>query len=79
MRFKTTWTHKPVNINQHQRDILDSEINDISDELDDASDLIFHTVFLSENKNGPLIIVEGKDGVADTVYLTYYETPEWVY
>lgn len=77
MTFKTKWTHQPVSLTDEQQQILDREIKHISDDLDRASDLIFHTVFLTEDMNGAIVIVDSKEGVDDTVFLTYYEQPEW--
>lgn len=64
-------------LNKQQEEHLDREIAHISDELDKASDLIFHTVFLTEDTKGAIVIVDSKEGVDDTVFLTYYEQPEW--
>ena len=76
--FSTTWTHSPVSLTEDQQKHLKREIEYISDELDKASDLIFHTVFLSEDQNGAIVIVDSKEGVEDTLFLTYYEKPNWV-
>jgi hypothetical protein len=78
MIYKTEWTHRPVDLTEEQRTTLNREIEHISAELDSASDLIFHTVFLTEDMDGAIIIVDGKDGVKDTLFLTYYEMPKWV-
>ncbi len=75
--FKTQWTHASVALTEDQQKKLDWEVNDISEQLDVASDLIFHTVFLTEEDNGAIIIVDGREGVDDTLFLTYYENPEW--
>lgn len=77
-QFKTEWTHNPIELTKEQQKILDWEIADIGDELEVASDLIFHTVFISDDLDGPIIIVDGRDGVDDTLFLTYYENPQWV-
>jgi hypothetical protein len=76
--FKTEWTHAPVTLTEEQQKKLDWEVADISEQLDVASDLIFHTVILSSDwDNGPIIIVDGREGCDDTLFLTYYENPEW--
>lgn len=28
--------------------------------------------------NGATVMIDGKDGVEDTLFLTYYETTKWV-
>lgn len=69
--YKTQWTHKPIVLNKEQQTILNREIDYISEELEYASDLIFHTVFL---ENDDVVIITGKDNVKDTLFLTYYES-----
>lgn len=76
--FKTEWTHTPVVLTEDQQKKLDWEISCLSKELGKASDLIFHTVMLTNDwDHGPIVIVDAKDDVDDTLFLTYYETPEW--
>jgi prolyl-tRNA editing enzyme YbaK/EbsC (Cys-tRNA(Pro) deacylase) len=75
--FKTEWTHKTVTLTEEQQAKLDREIADISEQLEVASDLIFHTVVLTDDWNGPIIIVDAEDNNKDTLFLTYYENPEW--
>lgn len=75
--YKSVWTHRTPELNKHQWMLLEREIAHISDELDKASDLIFHTVFLTEDMSGAIVIVDGREGHDDTVFLTYYEQPEW--
>jgi len=77
MTFKTKWTHQPVSLTEEQQQILTRQIADISDDLDKASDLIFHTVFLAKDMKGAIVIVDSKEDVDDTLYLTYYENPNW--
>ena len=78
MKFKTQWTHRPVELTEKEQKILNWEISTIEDEVDAASDLIFHTVMLTDSTDGPIIIVDGQEGISDTLFLTYYETPQWV-
>lgn len=65
-------------LSKQQEELLERQIAYISNDLGKASDLIFHTVFLTEDMKGAIVIVDGKEGVDDTLYLTYYEQPEWV-
>lgn len=76
-KFKVEWAHTPVPLTEQQQKTLDWEVQDISEQLDEACDLIFHTVMLTDDWNGPIIIVDAKDGNKDTLFLTYYENPEW--
>ena len=76
--YKTEWTHQPTpELNKQQEEFLEKEIGRIFEELDRASDLIFHTVFLTEDQKGAIVIIDGQEGVDDTLFLTYYEKPSW--
>lgn len=76
--YNTEWTHQPVDLTKEQLARLNREVAELSDELDSASDLIFQTVFLNEDMDGAIVVIDGREGYDDTVFLTYYETPEWV-
>jgi hypothetical protein len=76
--FNIEWTHQPVTLTESQQAKLDWEIADISDDLEEACDLIFHTVRLTDDWDGPIIIVDAKEGNRDTLFLTYYKNPEWI-
>lgn len=78
-KFKTEWTHKPVALTRSQQARLDKELEYLSDDLDFSSDLIFHTVLLGTDRNGPVIIIDSDISIEDTLFLTYYEIPNWVY
>jgi hypothetical protein len=75
--FKTQWTHKAIFLTESQQKKLEWEIEDISEQLDRASDLIFHTVRLTDDWDGPIVIIDSQEGCDDTLFLTYYENPEW--
>lgn len=76
--YKIEWTHAPVVLTAEQQGNLDWELELLNDDLDCASDLIFHTVFLTADDNSPIIIIEGRENCDDTLFLTYYEKPNWV-
>lgn len=78
MKFKTQWTHRPVELTEEEQKTLDREIEYIEDDLEEACDLIFHTVMLTNTDEGPIIMIDGREGQTDTLFLTYYETPQWV-
>jgi hypothetical protein len=65
-------------LNRQQEELLEREIARISEDLESASDLVFHTVFLTDDIQGASVMVDGRDGVDDTLFLTYYETTKWV-
>lgn len=75
--YSTQWTHAIPALSKEQELHLQQEIELISDELDCASDLIFHTVFLTPDRESDIVIVDGRDGDHDTLYLTYYKKAFW--
>jgi len=76
--FKTQWTHAIIDLPQDQQQKLNAEIAHISEQLESASDLLFHTVMLTGDGNGPIVIVDGEPDNEDTLFLTYYEAPNWI-
>lgn len=77
-RFKVEWTHEPVSLTDEQQKKLSIEIDEISECLEAASDLIFHTVVLGSIADGPIVMIDGHEENPDTLFLTYYETANWV-
>lgn len=59
--YKTKWTHNAPALSEQAQTHLYREIELISDELDSASDLIFHTVFLTEDMDSAIVIVDGRE------------------
>lgn len=76
-KFKVKWAHKEPILSEKQKQLINEELSLINDDLDLASDLIFHTILLSKNTEGPVVMVDGREGIDDTLFLTYYEKPEW--
>jgi hypothetical protein len=75
--YKTIWTNQGPELTEAQQKTLDWEVSCISEDLDCASDLIFHTVKLTDDWDGPIVMIDGREGVEDTLFLTYYKTAEW--
>jgi hypothetical protein len=46
--------------------------------LDKPSDLVFHTVFLGKDMDGPNVMVWGEDNDDDHFHCQYYTDAEWV-
>jgi hypothetical protein len=78
-KIKTTWTNQHIPVLSDQESTrLYSEINIILSEIENPSDLIFHTVFLTDDMDGPIVIVSGEDGNDDELFLAHYEKTNWV-
>lgn len=75
--YKKQWTHTPVDLTEKQMKQIDFEISTFDDDLDQPGDLIFHTVMLTDDMQGPIVLITGEPEHPDTYFLTYYENPEW--
>lgn len=77
MNYNIEWENEHPELTEDQRKKLASELAYLTEQLENPGDLIFHHVWLTEDENGPMILVYGKDGVSDTFFMTYYEETEW--
>lgn len=61
-------------VEQVRKDIADN----LDDDLEDAEDLCFHTVFLSDDPAvGPIVMVWGEQG-SSALHCEYHAKAEWV-
>jgi hypothetical protein len=60
--------------------LIQREVDDLLERgLTRVSDLIFHTITLTDDFEGPTIMVNGRDGdETNSIYATYYDNPEIV-
>jgi len=78
-KFKIEWLGEIPSITEEEYVIINRELQYISEQLKVASDLFFHTIFLTDDFDKRFIMVDGKDEVEDTLFLTYYEDGEDIY
>ena len=55
-----------------------SELDYLCESLERASDLMFHTVFMTKDLDGPSIFVYGKQESNNTFYAECFVETEWV-
>jgi hypothetical protein len=55
-----------------------SELDYLCESLETAEDLMFHTVFMSKDLDGPSIFVYGKEGETSTFFAECHLETEWV-
>lgn len=55
-----------------------SELDYICEQIETASDLYFHQVFLDDNLDGPSIFVYSKEGEDNTFYAECHLETKWV-
>jgi hypothetical protein len=76
--FKIEWKGDVPHLNEEQNLLIEQELKHISEELDKADDLIFHTIFLDQDDEKSVVIVDSIKGIEDTLYLTFYTNSKWV-
>lgn len=66
-----------INLDELELEVL-TDIKNSLTSLDKPSDLIFHTVFLGEDYDGPNVAVWGKEGDDNHFHCQYYTESNWV-
>lgn len=77
MNYKIEWENEHPELTEEQSKKLAGELAYLTEQLEEPGDLIFHHVWLTEDTDGPMIMVYGKDDVRDTFFMSYYEETEW--
>lgn len=77
MNYKIEWENEHPELTEEQSKKLTGELDYLTEQLEEPGDLIFHNVWLTEDTDGPMIMVYGKDDVRDTFFMSYYEETEW--
>ena len=70
MRFNIIWQGEPPEITEDQKHFLAREIAWLESSLLDPSDLIFHTIDLTNDPEGPCVIAFAKQ---NDLFLEYHE------
>ena len=78
MKFNLIWEGEPPKITEDQKLLLAREIVWLESSVIDTSDLIFHTIDLTSDTEGPCIIVFGKDGNQSDLFLEYHEESKMI-
>lgn len=73
MKFNIIWEGEPPEITEDQKLFLAREIAWLESSLLDPSDLIFHTIDLTNDREGPCIIAFGKQNNQNDLFLEYHE------
>ncbi len=77
MKFPVIWVSSkvPTDADVIQCVLLDLEL--FFEDLDKAEDLIFHTIFIGSEDDGPIVMAYGKENDPN-VYLEYLDDVEWI-
>lgn len=78
MTYKIEWHGEYPELTADQSTKLAGELAYLSKELEQPGNLIFHTVWLTEDQDGPSVMIYGRPDYPDTFFMTYYEETKWV-
>lgn len=78
MIYDIKWDTDQPEMTDEQTTKLAAELAYITEQLDKPSDLIFHQHWLTEDMDGPVIVAWGNPKDENAIYLSYYETTEWI-
>jgi hypothetical protein len=77
MKFPYTW----IDDQEPPADVLDKivfpDLARVLESIATAEQLMFHTIFLTDDLEGPIVMAYGKEGDS-TIYLHYLTSPAWV-
>lgn len=78
MNYDIEWETDQPELTDELRAKIATELAYLTEQLDQPGDLIFHHIWTTDDMDGPVILVYGKEESPDTFYMSYYEDPEWV-
>lgn len=76
MEIKLEWHNTDEEIQKIYQSVVIADIQDNLEDLEHASSLIFHHVFVGEDMDGPHVFVWGKDG-SDAFQCEYHMDTKW--
>ncbi len=76
MKFPIVWaSEKTPQIEDTEQYVL-PELEEMMEKLEKAEDLIFHTIFIGQKFDGPIVMAYGKEGDPN-IYLDYLDDVKW--
>jgi len=78
MKFNLVWESDCPELTWSQRAILAREIVWLESFACDASEVISHTLSLSQDDAGPSVAMYGKEGNCEDLFLAYHEKTNWI-
>ncbi len=77
MKFPIVWaSEKTPQVEDTLMYVL-PEVEAISEKIEKAEDLIFHTIFVGTSHDGPIVMAYGKENDPN-IYLDYLDDVQWV-
>lgn len=77
MKFPIVWVSEKAPQVEDTLEIVFPEIEKVMEKLENAEDLIFHTIFVGSSHDGPIVMAYGKENDPN-IYLDYLDDVQWV-
>lgn len=77
MKFPIVWASEKLPQIEDTLMYVFPELERVMDSLEKAEDLIFHTIFVGNAHDGPIVMAYGKENDPN-VYLDYLDDVEWI-
>lgn len=77
MKFPIVWASEKVPQIEDTLQYVMPEVEAISEKIEKAEDLIFHTIFIGTSNDGPIVMAYGKENDPN-IYLDYLDNVEWI-
>jgi hypothetical protein len=77
MKFPIIWASEKVPSIEDTEQYVLPEVKAISGNIENAEDLIFHTIFIGTSNDGPIVMAYGKENDPN-IYLDYLDNVEWI-
>ncbi len=77
MKFPIVWASEKLPQIEDTLTYVFPELEKVMENLERAEDLIFHTIFIGNSHDGPIVMAYGKENDPN-VYLDYLDDVEWI-
>lgn len=77
MKFTIKWVDGRKPTGNIWSTYVEPELNKVFANLENAEDLVFHTIFVGESHEGPIVMAYGKEN-DPVVYLDYLDDVKWM-
>lgn len=78
MTHQVEWETDQPELTEDQRKKIAGELAYLTEQVDEPGDLIFHHIWLTEDMDGPTVMVYGKPEQPATFFMSYYKETKWV-
>ena len=77
-KLELKWKHRAPNLSENETEALEIGLNELEEALNyNASNLMFHAIFLEKDHNGASVNLWGVDEDEKTIHAEYLSKTKW--